>query len=154
MCKKIVLAIDQATNTSAYAVNKGGKILDYGKFEAGKSSEKPHPKIRRLQKKIERLVKKHNPDIIYLEDVFKKGSVVGFKTMAGCLYVCIDTCIRLKVPYKVIAAGTWRNGIISATKRVEQKKEAITKAKELLGIATRSDDIAEACLISMYDNKE
>ncbi len=153
MCK-IILALDQSSKVSAFAVNKGGKILEYGKFIAKPvSDKKPHKRIMSLQNVMEELVLQYKPDAIYLEDVFKKGSIAGFKTLSGCLYTCINTCLRLKVPYKVIGAGTWRKGVITSKKRAEQKAEAIVKVKELFDIETTSDDIAEAILMSMYDNK-
>ena len=135
---------------SAYAINKDGAITDSGVFAAKPFTDSPHIRINKLREKLIELIETYEPDIVYLEDVFKQGSVVGFKSLAGCLYVCVSTCIQCNVPYKIIKASEWRKGVIKAKKRIDQKAEALVAVKELLNIDTDSDDVAEACLMSMY----
>jgi len=153
MCR-IYLGVDQSSNVSAYCVQKGGKVLDYGSFQAGKKTDKPHIRINKLQTKLKELIDHWSPDEVIFEDVFKKGSITGFKTLAGCLAVCVNTCVSLGIEFSVVKASSWRKGFITSKKRVDQKQEAIEKVNELFNIKTDSDDEAEAILLSLYKTKE
>lgn len=69
----IILGIDPGTATTGYGVikkTKGGlKCLDYGCIETN-PKQTPGLRLRDLEKQLRKIIKKYNPDVAAVEDIF------------------------------------------------------------------------------------
>lgn len=158
-----VLALDQASKVSGYAIFQDGKFVKCGIIKATAS----WPLGKRLvyiADNIEKLIKEYNIDEIVCEDVIleeQDKNTIGFKTfkaLAEVLGVVVQIAYRNNKPIEIISANEWRRKLGIRTGR-GQKRE-IVKAADIafvhktLGISPTEDECDAVCIGYAYLNNE
>lgn len=145
-----ILAIDQATHTSGYAVFSNKNLIDYGSFVATGNDD-----IERsidVKQWMISLIDQYEIDFIGIEGIQyqKEAGVTTFETLARLQGILAAACVEEKKQYKIIATNTWRNycGVAGRT-RVDRKRSMQMLVKQWFGIKA-SDDECDAIGIGKY----
>lgn len=156
-----ILAFDQATKNTGYAVLEDGVLVRHGVLSV-KASLDIMERIYRMSDQIVELIVEVKPDVVRFEGV---ESVCNEKTMmylANLQGACLVLAKRAGYDVDTIDVSTWRHmlgfRLGSRVKRSELKKQAIDMAAELFEV-TCGDDEADAICIAcavqkIFDSKE
>jgi Holliday junction resolvasome RuvABC endonuclease subunit len=160
-----ILALDQASITSGYAIFDNEKLVTYGKW----SSNGNHSTERITQTKawVACMIDRWKPDLVVLEDIQlqKFGTINGqenegvitFKKLAALQGVLKNYCFETGIVYKIVPPATWRaHSEIKGRQRTDIKKNAQLKVKKLYDISVTQDE-ADAILIgawAVYDHNQ
>lgn len=145
-----LLAIDQATHTSGYAVFSNKNLIDYGSFIANGNDD--------IERSIEvkqwmiSLIDQYEIDFIGLEGIQyqKEAGVTTFETLARLQGILAAACVEEKKQYKIAATNTWRNYCgVEGRSRVDRKRSMQRLVKQWFGI-NASDDECDAIGIGKY----
>lgn len=158
-----ILALDQASITSGWAIFDDENLISYGVW----TSEGSHSTERIGQTKywVASMIAKWKPDLVVIEDIQlqhfsnENGSgdaVLTYKKLAHLQGVLKNYFFENGLPYKVVAPATWRNySLIKGKSRNDKKKNAQLKVKSLYDL-NLNQDTADAVLIGRWavnDNK-
>lgn len=155
-----ILALDQASITSGWAIFDDGKLIKFGKWtsDGNKSTER----IAKTKYWVASMIDKWRPDQVVLEDIqlqkFDSGQegVTTFKKLAHLQGVLKNYFYELGLPYKVVPPSTWRAfSEIKGKTRSDKKKNAQIKVKRFYDISV-DNDTADAILIghwAVHDNE-
>lgn len=145
-----ILALDQATHVSGYAVFSGKNLIDYGTFTTTEDDD-----IKRsLQVKqwLISLIDQYQIDFVGLEGIQYQtaAGVTTFETLARLQGILAATCVEENVQYKIVPTNTWRNqcGVKGKT-RPDKKRSMQRLAKEWFQINVGEDE-ADALGIGHY----
>lgn len=145
-----ILAFDQATFITGYAIFDNNQLVDYNAFRFDEADE-----IERDHKIKERLISMINtwkPDLVALEGIQYQQNfgVTTFATLARLQGILMECCFDLGVDYHVCPTNTWRAhcGVRGRT-RTDKKKSMQLLVKSWYDI-TVSDDCADAIGIGKY----
>ena len=145
-----ILAIDQATHTSGYAVFSNKNLIDYGSFVAT-GNDDIERSINVKQWMIS-LIDQYEIDFIGLEGIQyqKEVGIITFETLARLQGILAAACVEEQKQYKIIATNTWRNycGVQGRT-RVDRKRSMQRLVKQWFDI-NASDDECDAIGIGKY----
>lgn len=151
-----ILALDQATHITGYALFDNEKLVTYGTFKTTTTDE-----IARDKQIAEWLVSAiHNwkPDYIGLEGIQLQqnlygGETVGvttFETLARLQGILMLTCYQNKIEYKICPSTIWRKFCgVKGKHRTDKKRSAQNIIKKEYDV-TVSNDEADAILIGKY----
>ena len=161
---KRILALDQATHVTGWAIFDGNCVIKYGivTLEQGDLDRR----INDLKIWLANMIEIWKPDKVLAEDIQlqekKQGrtwendtgdqvmNVNTFKTLAQLQGVLADYLYEKKIEYKFVHTATWREACgISGKYRADKKKSAQLKVKEWFGIDVTNDE-ADAICIGYY----
>ena len=145
-----ILAIDQATHTSGYAVFSNKNLVDYGSFIANGNDD--------IERSIDikhwmiSLIDQYEIDFVGLEGIQyqKEAGVITFETLARLQGILAAACSEEKIKYKFAPTNTWRNycGVEGRT-RPDRKRSMQRLVKQWFDIEA-SDDECDAIGIGKY----
>lgn len=153
--KARMIAFDQASVKTGYAVFDGTDLIKWGLLEAD-SKEESGARIVDMAGMIEELVDKYNPSEIVFEGIQKQQSiqiVILLARLQGCI---IDICRKKKAAYSIYQPTTWRSNIgfdQGNLKRKELKQQAVDYVKKSYGLNV-SEDVCEAICIGLAHLKQ
>lgn len=147
------IALDASTKATGVAIFKDKQLLGANCITA--SSSDLFKRIHKMVDSIDGLINEINIDELVMEEVIPdhtKNTQV-FKALmylqAAILLMVHDKYPRLKVT--LVYPGSWRSQcgikVGRGIKRETLKEADIRRANELFNLDTKSDDIADACLI-------
>lgn len=156
-----ILALDQATHITGFAVFDDKELIYYGKFETELDNE-----IQRdaaVKEWFVNMIHNWRPSVIGIEgiqmqqlggkQVYGNDNVVGittFQTLARLQGILMMTCYEQKIPCEVCPTPTWRAHCgVKGRSRVDKKASAQNIIKKLYDVSV-SDDCADAILIGKY----
>ena len=136
-----ILALDQATHTSGYAVFSGKNLIEYGSFTTTDGTDIE----RSLQVKqwMISLIDQFDIDFVGLEGIQYQTAVgiTTFETLARLQGILAVTCIEEKIPYKIISTNTWRAHCgVKGQSRPDKKRSMQRLVKEWFEIAPTEDE--------------
>ena len=148
-----ILAFDQATITSGWAVFDDEKLIKYGHqtVDGINNTEK----IAKTKYWMAAMIEKWKPDQVTFEDIqlqtFDGGEqVVTYKKLAHLQGVLFNYCYELKIPFSVVPPATWRtHSEIKGKTRSDKKKNAQLKVKRFYDVSVSQDE-ADAILLARY----
>lgn len=152
-----ILALDQASITSGWAIFDNEDLISYGKW----SSDGTHSTERIGQTKywVASMIAKWKPDMVVLEDIqlqkFKTNTgsgdaVLTFKKLAHLQGVLKNYLFETGIPYTVVSPSTWRaHSEIKGKERTDRKRNAQLKIKNLYDVQVTQDE-ADAILIGRW----
>ena len=122
-----VLALDQASRTSGWAVYDNGKLFKYGKFSATHTDV--GDRLYYIRKQIIKLIDEFNIDEVIFEDIQlqdnKINNVATFKALAEVFGVVYELLVELKIPREAVLSTVWKSKLgIKGYDRSAQKKAA------------------------------
>ena len=148
-----ILALDQASNVSGWAIFNNEDLEQYGKIDVSKYYDLGE-RLHILRQKVKSLIEDENIDKIILEDIYMDGQRVNnvqtFKVLAEVFGVLYELCIDLEKPVEAVLAGTWKSTLgIKGKTRAEQKRAAQAWVIDTYGEKV-IQDIADAICIGAH----
>lgn len=142
----ILLALDQASQTSGYSVFTDGKLTDYGKFTFDDSDV--GARLTKIRNKVIQLLDQYNITEVAFEDIqMQAGNVVTFKTLAEVYGVIHQLLDERKLPYQIVPSVTWKSTLqIKGANRQAQKKNAQLWVLNTYNIKTTQDAVDAICI--------
>lgn len=141
---KRVLAFDQATHVSGWAVFDGKHLIKSGIFETDENDEMTRD--TQIRDWVVSLVKMWEPDLVGLEDIQLQKTdgninVVTYKILAHLQGILMQTLHEMKIEYKLCPCNTWRNhcGVKGRTKS-DKKKSMQMIVKKIYDITVTNDE--------------
>lgn len=153
-----ILAFDQASITSGWAVFDDKNLINYGKWTS--DGCKSTARIASTKFWVASMINNWKPDEVIFEDIqlqkFKSenglegDAVLVFKKLAHLQGVLKNYCYEIGLPYKVVSPSTWRShSDIKGRARTDKKKNAQLKIKKLFDVSVTQDE-ADAILIGLW----
>ena len=144
-----LLALDQASRTSGYAVFIDDELTDYGKFtfEDADMGERLH----NIREKVAQLIADHGIDYVAFEDIQMQGNITNnvqtFRVLAEVFGVIYELVTGLGIPHTAVLAGTWKSTLgIKGYARAEQKKNAQEYVLNTYGVKAIQDVCDAICI--------
>lgn len=145
MNKDILLALDQASAVSGYAIFEDGKLIKHGTFSV--DDEKIATRLVKIKKNVLELISNFNVTRVALEDIQLQKNVETYKALAQVLGVLTETLEEQKIPYEIVYSSSWKSNLrITGSKRQEQKRNAQKYVLETYGIKTTQDACDAICI--------
>lgn len=147
-----LLALDQASRTSGYAIFDGNLLLEAGAFTY--EDQDLAQRLVKIKNKINQLVEQFQVDQIIMEDIQLQSNVgnnvITYKALAEVYGVIQEYAAEHKIPCQSVLATVWKSKVgIKGRTRPEQKKAA----QEYVLAQYRknvSQDTADAICIGTY----
>ena len=136
-----ILAIDQATHTSGFAVFNNKDLIEYGSFTA--IGDNDFERSLQVKQWLISLIEQLQIDYIGLEGI-QYQTTVGistFETLARLQGVLAVTCLEEKIQFKIVYPATWRThcGVEGRT-RPDQKKSMQRLVKKWFNLDLTNDE--------------
>ena len=151
-----LLALDQASKVTGWAIFEDGKLKSYGKI----SLDDLNTDIRlvQLRQGIQTLVTDYNIDEVIFEDIQQQNNVANnvqtFKVLAEVYGVVSELLQEIQIPHSTVLAASWKSTLgIKGRTRAEQKKNAQLYVEQNYGIHV-IQDIADAVCIGTHHIKK
>ena len=151
-----LLALDQSSRITGYAIFEDGKLLKYGKFEYSGDISIPD-RLYGIRETVLKLISSYNITEVVLEDIQMQGNVVNnvqtFKILAEVFGIISELCVELNLPQRAVLASTWKSGLgIKGKDRAAQKRAAQDWVVSTYGVRPTQDECDAVC-IGSYANK-
>ena len=136
-----ILALDQATHTSGYAVFNNKNLIDYGSFVASGNDD-----IERsvdVKQWMISLIDQYQIDFVGLEGIQYQtaAGVTTFETLARLQGILAATCVEEKISYKIAPTNTWRTHCgVKGKSRPDKKRSMQRLVKEWFGLSPTEDE--------------
>ena len=123
-----ILALDQASRVSGWAIFDEDNLEQYGKIDVSKYYDLGD-RLHVIRQEVEHIIDDEHIDAVVLEDIYMDGQRVNnvqtFKALAEVFGVLYELCIDMEKPVNAVLAGTWKSTLgIKGKTRTEQKQNA------------------------------
>lgn len=138
-----LLALDQATIITGWAIFKDGKLTHYGKFTA--NHDDIGDRLHYIRQQITKLIQEYNVDEVVFEDIQlqtnKVNNVDTFKKLAEVFGVVYELCVDLSIPRSSLLASSWKSTLgIKGKDRTAQKRAAQQWVVDTYGVKPTQDE--------------
>ena len=140
-----ILALDQASRTSGYAVFEDGKLLKYGKFTYDDYDF--GVRLNKIRSKVKSIIEEYKIDEVVLEDIQLQENVDTFKKLAEVYGVLYELATELKLPNSATLASVWKSQLgIKGYDRTAQKRNAQEWVVNTYGVRPTQDECDAICI--------
>ncbi len=155
-----LLALDQSSHTTGYAVFKNGELIKLSHFTF--NDEDLGVRLEKIRKQIIQIIEEYNIDEVVFEDIqlqdMAGGKEVGIKTfkiLAEVLGVIYELLTEMKIKNTAVAPIVWKATFKIAGKgRSQEKKMAKAHIQSTFGLACTEDEADAACIGLHYLKKQ
>lgn len=152
-----LLALDQATRTSGWAVFEDGKLVTFGKFSATQSDV--GDRLCYIRKQVIQLIDEYDIDEVVFEDIQLQGNVANnvatFKALAEVFGVLYELFVEMKMPREAVLSTVWKSALgIKGRDRAAQKKGAQEWVTNTYGIRPTQDECDAICIGAYYSQNK
>ena len=147
-----VLALDQSSKITGYAIFEDEKLINYGHFTCAQTDL--GLRLLNIRKNIQNLIEQNNIQQLIIEDIQLQGNVVNnvatFKTLAEVRGVIYELAAEMDIKIESVYASTWKSslGIKSSV-----RKDCQLKINKLFNIVPTEDEADAICIGQYYVNK-
>ena len=145
------LCLDQALQTTGWAIYKDSTLIDFGHFTIPVSGDIEH-RLGLFYNKITELYEKYKFTKIYYEDIQNQSNNLTYKGLAQVQAIVMLWCDFHNIPGEVLAPSHWRSILKDKHKinfgraRADQKKAAKEFVKEFFDKEATEDECDAICL--------
>ena len=144
-----LLALDQSSRITGWAIFKDNELKDYGKITL--EDENIGIRLNKLRDKLTQLILDNDVDEVAFEDIYMDGQRVNnvstFKVLAEVFGVCWELFTDMELPNTPVLAGTWKSTLgIRGKTRPEQKRNAQRYVIEHYNVAPTQDECDAICI--------
>ena len=152
-----VLALDQASRTSGWAVFDDGKLVTYGKFTTDQADV--GDRLHFIRMRVSKLIDDYDIDEVVFEDIQLQGNVANnvatFKALAEVFGVLYELFVMLKMPRTAVLSTVWKSTLgIKGKDRTAQKKAAQAWVEKTYGVKPTQDECDAICIGAHYVNNK
>lgn len=153
-----LLALDQSSHITGYAVFEDGKLIHCNKFDL--QSEDLGERLWDYRQKLIELTEQWAVDEIAFEDIQMQtqiNNVSTYKILAEIFGITHEFVTEFKYKYHIVSSNTWKSKLdIKGKQRAEQKRNAQKWVLDTYNMKVTQDE-ADACCIGaslLVKNKE
>lgn len=150
-----LLALDQSSRVSGYAIFEDDKLIKSGTFTL--TDDDVSIRLTKIRERVLTLIQTYNIDKVLVEDIQMQrqiNNVATHKVLAEVLGVCEELCAEFKIPHEVIASSTWKSVLgIKGQRREEQKKNAQAYVFNTYNKKVSQDESDAICIGAHYFKK-
>lgn len=144
-----ILAFDQASRTSGYAVLDDGKLVAHGKFTF--EDDDFGLRLLHIREKVDALIEQYNPNKVLFEDIQLQENVETYKKLAEVYGVVDELLTEKNMPHETIPSVTWKSTLgIKGKDRPAQKRNAANWVETTFSIKPTQDECDAICIGSYY----
>lgn len=145
-----ILALDQASRVSGWAIFTDNTLLTYGKIDLSKE-DNIGEKLHLLRQKVKKIIEDYKIEKVILEDIYMDGQQVNnvhtFKVLAEVFGVLFELCVDMNIPVEAVLAGTWKSTLgIRGKTRPDQKRAAQAWVLKNYEIKATQDEVDAICI--------
>lgn len=145
-----LLALDQASNVTGWAIFDDENLEQYGKIDVSKYYDLGE-RLHILREEVEHIIDDEHIDVVVLEDIYMDGQRVNnvqtFKVLAEVFGVLYELCVGMQIPVDAVLAGTWKSTLgIKGKTRPEQKRAAQAWVVNTYGKKPTQDECDAICI--------
>lgn len=152
-----LLALDQSSRITGYAVFENGELTDCGKFEfTGEIGSR----LVGIKEKIISLVQEHEITKIAFEDIQLQSNIANnvttYKSLAMVFGVVMETCEEENISQEIVHSQTWKSKLsIKGRSRADQKRAAQQYVLDRYKVKASQDTCDAICIgCSLIDYKD
>lgn len=140
-----LLALDQSSRTSGYAIFEDGKLLTYGKFTYDDADF--GVRLEKIRNKVENLIHDYQIKEVVFEDIQLQDNVETFKKLAEVFGVIYELLTELSIPNQTVLASSWKSTLgIKGSARPEQKRNAQEWVFKTYSVKPTQDEADAICI--------
>lgn len=148
-----ILALDQASRITGWAVFEDSKLLEFGKFEA--TEQDIGERLYEIKGHVKDLISKYGITEVVFEDIQLQNNVVNnvqtFKVLAEVYGVIDELLVELQIPHTSVLASSWKSTLsIKGKTRSEQKKNAQLFVQNTYNVKPTQDESDAICIGTHY----
>lgn len=152
-----LLALDQSSRITGWAIFDNGKLVNYGKFNAEAAGTNIGDRLEYIRNKVQKLVEDNKIEEVIMEDIQMQGNVVNnvqtFKILAEVFGVISELLVEMKIPQSAVLASSWKSALgIKGRARAEQKQNAQAWVVNTYSVKPTQDECDAIC-IGAHRNK-
>ncbi len=126
-----ILAIDQATKVSGYALFINNKLKECGVVASDKDETNPIERIRQMGLELQKLIHTTQPDYVVFENVQYQRNQGTFKMLSQLQGVLMEILFELNIDFTIIESTAWKSFCgIKGKDRAPQKLNTKVFVKE------------------------
>lgn len=144
-----LLALDQSSRITGYAVFENAKLIDYGKFSV--NDDDIGIRLLKIRQNVHSLIEKYDINEIVLEDIQLQSNVSNnvqtFKTLAEVFGVIYELATELDLRKEAVLASSWKSTLqVKGRTRPEQKRNAQALVEKTFNIKPTQDECDAICI--------
>ena len=143
-----LLALDQSSHCTGFAVFEDSKLIDKGKFDL--KSEDLGERLYDYRQTIIKLIDQYDINKVAFEDIQMQNqinNVSTYKILAEIFGITQELLYELKVPYQIVSSNTWKSKLeIKGKQRAEQKRNAQAWVLNTYELKCTQDEADAICL--------
>lgn len=147
-----ILALDQASRTTGWAVFQEDKLVASGTFTV--ADDYFANRLVKIREKVDSLIQQYDINKVLLEDIQLQGqtnNVTTYKALAEVLGVLEELCSERKIPHELVHSQTWKSSLgIKGRDRATQKRNAQAYVAETYNKKVSQDESDSICLGAAY----
>lgn len=147
-----ILALDQASRTSGFAVFRENELIASGTFTF--DDDDFSLRLVKIRNKVISLIEQYNINKILLEDIQLQGqtnNVETYRKLAEVRGVLSELACEMKIPHEIIHSQTWKSSLdIKGRDRTTQKRNAQAFVTAAYGKKVSQDESDAICIGSHY----
>ena len=160
----ILIAFDQALNTTGYSIFKDGGLVSFDKFTT--SDVSTAEKLKEFKGFIDKLLEDKKPNKVAFEEIQLQqipgstahGNVETFKKLAYVQAILMETLAEKGIAFEIVSSNTWKSTCgVRGRARAEQKRNAQKFVETEYGVKAIQDICDSICIgkhILEKDSKE
>lgn len=149
MADKILIALDESTTSTGYAVFKNSTLIEHGIFSS--KNKNVLERVSYIMEEIEKIIENYKPDNMVIEDVQITMNAATAKSLLGLQFMIEIYAHRNNISCETYRTTKWRKilGLSNsrALDRKAKKQETIDYIKNKYGIEILKDDESDAIAI-------
>lgn len=147
----IYLALDQALQTTGWAVFENSKLIGHGHFTI--PANKPiEQRLSTLMQRLSLIEEQFNFDNVFFEDIQAQQNKETYKKLAYVQAAVMIWCYSTEHKFSILSPSHWRKVLKDKYKvsfgkaRAEQKKAAQELVRQQLNIEATEDECDAICI--------
>ena len=145
-----VLSFDQSTRVSGWSLFEDGKYKCSGIVDMNKSKLETDKRSFEMAKEIWKIIKKHKPDELVIENVQQQSSPSTVIVLARLAGMIIGYAEAHNVHVHILLPSQWRKALGysqgAKVKRQELKQQSIDYVKKNFGLELSEDECESICI--------
>lgn len=150
-----LLALDQSSRITGYAIFENNELIAHGKFNAELAGPNMGERLEYIRNKVKKLIEDNKITEVVMEDIQLQNNVVNnvqtFKKLAEVFGVISELLTEMKIPQTAVLASSWKHTLgIKGANRAAQKKNAQTYVNEVYAVKATQDECDAICIGTHY----
>lgn len=144
-----LLALDQSSRITGYAIFENAKLIHYGKFSV--DDDDIGVRLMNIRGKVKDLIDQYNINELVFEDIQMQNNVQNnvqtFKLLAEVFGVIYELATEMDLRNSAVLASSWKSTLkVRGKNRPEQKRNAQAVVEKVFNIKPTQDECDAICI--------